>query len=837
MKRKLTLTTLLPLSLASPLALALGLGDVEVRSTLNAPLRASIPLTDTAGLQAGLLNASIAGAEAYRVAGLARTPLAASVQLEIQRRQGRLVLDLATERAVREPWLDLLLRFDWPGGRQLREVTLLLDPPDYAAMPALVEGADRARLADSTARPRAPSRAGLPASSRTSGDPARVRSGDTLWAVAGRLRPDSGIGMNQMMLALVEANPEVFPTGNINDMRAGYTLVVPPRAAIAARSPSRAAELVQAMNRAWAGRGAGAPARVPLGGAEAVAGAAEAGAPLEGGEASGGASAVERGEATSEAPRLTLLTEEEAAGLGGAAEGASAAPAGSGQADDGEAAPRVRIEPGVLAAITGGGALTEDERLLRLERRWEESRAALSAVQAERDALEAELAGVREELSELRERVAALAAGGAGVEGAGAGGVVPPEAPEATGQPAATPWWGALYQAALERPLMSGGAGIAALLALWALVRRRRSREEEPAFPFGEVQVAVPHGEASAAGAEAPGQDGDAPRPVKASMPEAQAINEADIFIAYGRYDQARELLEAGLAREPERDDLRVKLLRVLLEQGEREAAEREATRLRASADPATQAEVERLMGRLTTRSATAGQRAVFSAADERPPRHFAEPGAAGPEGPSDASPPRGEEAPSAPASERTDPPGAEDLSRYRPPRVEPEGEAARAADAESRREAEVAGADEGRAESPSADEEALPQVTTRVKEDGSQVIDYRPPSLDPEASTGDETPMQPSVDFTPQERPAEPLTAKPGEGWDVEEVAFPPLGGDNTGSADEASSAPTLNEARHLIELGEVREARLLLERLLEEADDTGVREEARDLLDRHQP
>src|SRR5690554_3779003 len=150
MKRKLTLAMLLSLSAASPLALALGLGEADVRSTLNAPLRASIPLTDSAGIQPGLLNVSVADERAFSAAGLTRTPLAASVRLAVSERQGRLVVDLTTERSVREPWLDLLLRFDWPGGQQLREVTLLLDPPDYDQMPALVSGGRRA--------PRPPSR-------------------------------------------------------------------------------------------------------------------------------------------------------------------------------------------------------------------------------------------------------------------------------------------------------------------------------------------------------------------------------------------------------------------------------------------------------------------------------------------------------------------------------------------------------------------------------------------------------------------------------------------------------------------------------------------------------
>ncbi|RTR05383.1 FimV/HubP family polar landmark protein [Halomonas nitroreducens] len=900
MKRKLTLTMLLSLSAASSQALALGLGDVEVRSTLNAPLRASIPLTDTAGLQAGLLNASVADPGAFQAAGLTRTPLAASVRLEVSRRQGQLVLDLATERAVREPWLDLLLRFDWPGGRQLREVTLLLDPPDYAAMPALIASSPSRQVAQAAPTSAPPSRRAVapstPSASSTSGDLARVRSGDTLWAVAGRLRPDSGISMNQMMLALVEANPEVFPTGNINQMRAGFTLVVPPRETIVARSADTAAGLVQAMNQAWANRGSGAPARVPLtapaepatvAGAETP--ASDAAAPSAAGETAD--DSTRRVDASASGPRLTLLTEKEAAaaGLGGGHEAGAAAAGDGGQGNSQPSPPEGRLDPGVLAAITGNGELNEDQRLLRLERRWQENRQALAAVQAERDALEEEVGDLRGELAALRQRVEALTAGGRGVEGAGAGGVVPPGSEPAEASP---PWWGAVYQGAVERPLLLGGAGLAALLALWALVRRRRHREEEPVFPFGEVQVAEPSDDAPAEHAPlAPGGARSPERspadPVRASMPEAEAINEADIFIAYGRYDQARELLEAGLVREPERDDLRLKLLKVQLEQGDRSAARQEAQRLQEAGDAATRAEAERLMARHAppaASAATAGERAVFPEPSELPPRVFN-----APDGEDDATPPAssvtdGDASVAVRPMQGGDP---DDLARYRPPEVtsSAEGEGRDSQPGQPAREEVFSGpAAPGASESSSestnpcgvGDEESpLPQVDSRINEEGREIIDYRPPSLDRKAPVRQETPMQPSVDFTPggQQASGDAVAAQAHDPsrwevenddaaaqardpsrwevesddaaaqardpsrWEVEEVAFPPLGGDNGASAGAASSTATLGEARHLIDLGEEREARILLERLLEESHDAGAREEARELLDRHQP
>src|SRR5574343_986335 len=47
---------------------------------------------------------------------------------------------------------------------------------------------------------------------------------------------------------------------------------------------------------------------------------------------------------------------------------------------------------------------------------------------------------------------------------------------------------------------------------------------------------------------------------------EADAIREADVFLAYGRRQQAIEQLEAGLKHHPERQDIAAKLARLRAE-------------------------------------------------------------------------------------------------------------------------------------------------------------------------------------------------------------------------------------------------------------------------------
>ncbi|MCE8025868.1 FimV/HubP family polar landmark protein [Billgrantia aerodenitrificans] len=854
MRRKLSLAMLLSLSAVSPPALALGVGEVDVRSTLNAPLRAVIPLTDTAGLDPERLRVSVAGSREFESAGLLRTPLAASVSADVEVRQGRWVVTLASERVVREPWMDLLLRFDWPSGTQLREVTLLLDPPDYDSMPVLVSGSSRrsqpvAQVSERVAQPAGESVSQLAATlanqPMTAGT-AWVGSGDTLWSVAGRLRPDSGVSMNQMMVALVEANPDVFPSGNINAMRAGHGLVVPSREAIASRTGTQADHIVQAMNQAWANRGSGTPARVPLGPSAPVAESVQvAAAATEAVERVAAAepeptpaalvdtampttAAGDTGDAT---PRLTLLSDEELAAEA-ALQGADAA----GHALDAD----------VLSALGGGElALGQGEpRLALLEQRWQESHAALEEVQAERDTLQQELGELRDEVETMREQLAALLADGRADTGTGIGSVV--VQPE--GQIEETPWWGAVHPADIDRHLLLGGAGLAALLGLWLWVRRR---QRHTAAGTGSVSVPnMVHGVPPVDAMPSPSpaatmmpplatamsvgdtevQEQEAPRP---AMPQAEAISEADIFMAYGRYDQAREMLEASLARDPERHDQRLKLLNVHVEQGNWQAAEEEMQVLAETGDSALLAEAARLMARRHAESDRAGMdRETDESTVDEPyeRRHAATPieGMPGEVTAGDepaAEPSRdGGEAP-------TDGDGTADEVAFPPLARDREATAGAAA------------AYEPGGDGPAEELQARPaQQAVPIEWD---VIDYRPPRLDPEPAPRVETPMQPSIEFPRMDAiddslsvsesepsPREESSLDEEERWEVEEVAFPPLERDNGATPDESVQWEELSEARRLLESGEVERARPLLQRLSQGAESSRLREEVEALI-----
>ncbi|WP_027851295.1 FimV/HubP family polar landmark protein [Marinospirillum insulare] len=96
----------------------------------------------------------------------------------------------------------------------------------------------------------------------TSNSPNRQRTiqvgpRDTLWSIARTTRPSNRVTIKQAMLAIRDANPAAFPTGNINEMEMGVRLVIPSNSAMTKRTAMQAEREVRRQNQAWvAGRAA-----------------------------------------------------------------------------------------------------------------------------------------------------------------------------------------------------------------------------------------------------------------------------------------------------------------------------------------------------------------------------------------------------------------------------------------------------------------------------------------------------------------------------------------------------------------------------------------------------
>ena len=122
------------LLLVSAGAWALGLGDIEVKSTLNEPLQARIALSSLQEGDLDSMRVQLASAQQFKRAGVQRPFQLSKLKFTaVDDGSGLGHINVTSRAAIVEPFLNFLVEVSWPRGRIVREYTLLLDPPVYGA--------------------------------------------------------------------------------------------------------------------------------------------------------------------------------------------------------------------------------------------------------------------------------------------------------------------------------------------------------------------------------------------------------------------------------------------------------------------------------------------------------------------------------------------------------------------------------------------------------------------------------------------------------------------------------------------------------------------------------
>lgn len=626
--------------LTSGMAHGLGLGEITLKSALNQPLDAEIELLEVRDLGSGEVIPSLASPEEFSKAGVDRLYYLTDLKFTpVVKPNGKSVIRVTSSKPVQEPYLNFLVQVLWPNGRLLREYTVLLDPPLYspqaaASAPQAPVSAPRATGAPRAPQAPAPVRTTAPAGS----DTYRTVSNDTLWEIAQRNRTDR-VSVPQAMLAFQELNPGAFVDGNINRLKSGQVLRIPTEQQMLERSPREALSQVQAQNQSWRG------SRNPAAGS---AGARQ----LDATQRNAAGSAPSKVDATD---NLRLVS-----GEGKASKGADKGGKGDSK------------------AIADTLAVTK-ESLDSTRRENEELQSRMQDLQSQLDKLQKLIQLKDAQLAKLQGQLGAEGQGAAqpnaalpdasqpnaaaqapaqpGTPAAAAPTpapageapaapaqppVAPPPAPAAEKPPAPAVPAPAPVQAAeqpapsfldelLANPLwlavIGGSALLALLVLLMILSRRNAQKEKEEAQAF-----AADTGEEQEDALDL-GKDGfddltlDEPEPqVAAVAPQVEkttaqtsdALGEADIYIAYGRFNQAAELLQNAIYDEPQRTDLRLKLMEVYAEMGDREGFARQENELREIGG--AQPQVEQLKSRypaMVAVAAVAGLAGAKLAQDE----------------------------------------------------------------------------------------------------------------------------------------------------------------------------------------------------------------------------
>ena len=264
---------------------ALALGRIAIQSALGEPLRAEVEVLEITPEEAASLRVNLGSIDAFRAAGMDYNAALNGIQVNLQKRaNGSSFLSLVGSRPVNEPFVDMVLEANWASGRMIRDYTLLLDPPKLqqsapaplaagvtaqpsTAAPAAAKAAAPAASAAPVVPPAAPAaRATTPkaptrpaqdkpvaaaapvASADTSGRQVRIQAGDTAGRIAAANRP-ANASLDQMLVAMLRANPNAFIGGNVNRIKAGAILDLPAEAAANEVSNTEARRIVSAQSR------------------------------------------------------------------------------------------------------------------------------------------------------------------------------------------------------------------------------------------------------------------------------------------------------------------------------------------------------------------------------------------------------------------------------------------------------------------------------------------------------------------------------------------------------------------------------------------------------------
>ena len=595
--RVLTLAALMPAG-----AMALGLGDIHLKSALNSPLNAEIDLTATPEELAGL-KVALASRESFTRYGLDYPSYLDSVTLVPGKSgDGHDVLQVRSRDVVTEPFATLLVEANWSRGRLVREYTVLLDPPvftgDKASAAAAVASPAAApqEHAGNVERPAAPA-----AESNTSATPAPaaapapaantggasagggtyvVQRGDTLSLIAARNYPNSQ--RERALVALFHANASAFE-GNMNLLHAGAALQLPDAASVAAIGPGEASSEVGSQYHAWAGS-----------------------------------------HASHEQLHLVPPSEPGAAAPGSGAPGA---------ADTAALQQRV---------TTLQQQLAESQRLLDLKN------AELANLQKQMNPGKPGQAPVAAPAMPAKSPQEVLKEGpkAAAETTAATPEVMPPAAVATPAKPTAAPaapakQGGSILDWLLGNWLLLLGALVLILAALfgWRFMRSRQEQEfgrtldrlSTPPFEAPSRQSVRPaetqpmrtlsakqdssfvveesgshqaprisEGELANMQSVPLADDDSVAGDTAVALDQGDPLAEADFHMAYGLYDQAADLVRIAIAREPQRRDLKLKLLEVFFVWGNKDQFLQLARELSTSREQAASGEWEKvvIMGR-----------------------------------------------------------------------------------------------------------------------------------------------------------------------------------------------------------------------------------------------
>ena len=591
--KKIAFTLSLGLSLSAAItAYAAGLGTMTASSKLGEPLNAEIELLAVAPGEVNSIQAALASDQIYQDQMLEKPASYPYINIAVgSNSQGQPVLKLSSSQPITEAFLDMLIQVDWPTGRLVKEYTLLLDPPGFnsnsvsesalpvAAQPAAPSETDKSIAAPATdgnqsevtqAEPEkssATEEASVnPVSEPVTGALTTAR-GDTLYAIARQMKPDN-ISMEQMLVALYQANQSAFAGKNMNRLKVGKIIRLPDQATLNSINRQQASQLVAEHTSDWLAY------KNALSSAVRHTDSSEAGGNTR-------QSAGKIGSAQEKtAPQIATGKDVLKLSAGDEKSGSQTDnPAGKTSANAAEE-----------EAVAKENAIKEEQsRAEALEKQVADMKKLMemknnAMAQAEQNAAQAPVAGQQADDQSVPGKAAEKPAETMPMATSAA------EPETANVQPSFMKVL--LQRLAHINPLLPLALiALPVLICAWLLIRIRRKKEIDTfedaivTSPATEMQNNAVFADTQAASDDASFLTDFSPNGVDGMIDahDVDPIAEAEVYMAYGRDAQAEEILKDAIQKDQERQELKLKLLEIYQSTGNKAAFESLASEIYSS--------------------------------------------------------------------------------------------------------------------------------------------------------------------------------------------------------------------------------------------------------------
>ncbi|VAW88992.1 hypothetical protein MNBD_GAMMA18-2184 [hydrothermal vent metagenome] len=528
-KRKLATVTASLALLIPAGAFALGLGNISMNSALDQRLKAEIPIQSATTEDLEGLEVNLASDAMFAQYGIERPEFLDGLQFEILKgAEGKSYIQLSSSKPIREPFLNFLVEAKWPSGHALRQFTVLVDPPTMMAAvpvkvaPARASAPMRERLVAAGA-----SQSLLSTDNRTGAiEYGPSQANDTLWGVARAMRGNHDVSVHQVMLAILRDNPDAFYRNNVNNLKMGYVLRINDPASLTLISRVEAEREISRQYQNWKNDRTGSSAAAP-----AVA-----------------ESSVNAQSATGSAGESAVVSQVESAQLKLTSAGKTDQPQAQG-----EATSAAMDDVNERLAIANEQLLANNQETTALTER-------LGKLEGQLESLQRLVQLKDNQLAEIQQRAK--------------------EAPAAAAAPVtqAEPVAEGLFDSPLALGLIALVVGLIAALGYMLFQRRQQAEYQESildqsAAPVSEIPAGAATKTSAVASSSVEQNDSESSlltdfsttsmEGLQSDIGEIDPISEADVYLAYGRYTQAEEIIENALKNDADREEYHTKLLEI----------------------------------------------------------------------------------------------------------------------------------------------------------------------------------------------------------------------------------------------------------------------------------